>query len=260
MAEATECTSTMKLAIMKELVQIPNDQRAAALRLAAEVMAEQTGQALPNNADEQAQLNVISRPIPRPFSIATPLPMEVRTILREATILFVPHSFSAPSRETTQLTVEEKEDRERNVNLKGNIKVPKFVHHPYSLFYPHMWENKTFEEWFLQWTSLITGHPVPDVHILKVRRLEGAMRSWFSLFSKKPLDADSVQMFFCIVDILGEVFLLLKYTGPRPSIATLTFSAALEARRHSGKAYDYFADLNTARSAVELPKNGMFRL
>lgn len=257
MAEALPvCTSTIKLAILKEFTTVPPDRRPEAIKLAAQVMAENSNQPLPPD-DEQSFLDVIARPIPRPFTLGSKLPIEVRNILREASLLFAPHAATAA---VEVATAEERDDRERNTTLPGNIKVPRTVPPPWNVFYPHMWMGRTFEEWARNWTVLITGHPVPDVHVLKLRRCEAALSSWFAIFANQPLQEHSVIIFLSLADVLAEVFLLLKYSGPRPSVATLTFAAAIENRRQTGKVLDYFTDINSARAAIEIPKNGLFRI
>lgn len=98
--------------------------------------------------------------------------------------------------------------------------------------------------------------PVPDIHVLKLRRCEAALSSWFALFANQPPQEHAIVLFLSLVDILAEIYLLLKYSGPRPSVATLTFAASVENRRQTGKVLDYFSGVNSARAATELPKNG----
>lgn len=246
-------TSTIKMAILKELNVVPEEHRQAALRLAGEVMAENTNQTIPR--DEESSFAVLAKPIPRPFSLGSILPAEVTRVLREVSTLF------SPSRErlvpSADLTPEEREDREKNILLPGGRKAPKVVPPPYSLFYPHMWMGKNFDEWARLWQQLIAGHAIADIHLLKYRRCESAVGAWFSAFAKaSSLTPEATTIWFALVDVLAEVYLLTKHSGPRPSVATLNFAALVEGRIHASKALDYYSDLNQARVASEPPKNG----
>lgn len=252
-------TSTMKMAILKELNVVPEEHRSAALKLAAEVMAENTNQPLPED-DEHSLFSTLGRPIGRPFTLGSSLPPEVLRVLREVCVIFVPHDAAKAPRDAPLLSIEEKDDREKNIVLPGGRKVPKLVLQPYALFYPHMWLEKGYEEWIRGWMHMIAGTNVPDIHVLKLRRCEAMAQAWFKVFAKAPLTEEAVTFWFGWVDILVEVYLLMKYTGHKPSSATLTFAALLEGRIHSGKPLDYYADILASRNAVEVPKNGGFRL
>ena len=252
-------TSTMKMAIMKELNVVPEEHRSEALKLAAEVMAENTNQPLPEN-DEHSFFSALARPIGRPFTLGSSLPTEVLRVLREVCVIFVPRDAAKARDAALLLSIEEKDDREKNLVLPGGRKVPKVVLPPYTLFYPHMWMEKGYEEWIRGWAQLISGTQVPDIHVLKLRRCESMAQAWFKVFAKAPLSEEAVTLWFGWIDILVEVYLLMKYTGPKPSCSTLTFAALLEGRIHSGKPLDYYADILASRNAMEAPKNGGFRL
>ena len=192
------CTSTMKLTILKEFTTVPPELRPEAIKLAAQVMAENSNQPLPPD-DEQSLLDVIARPIPRPFTLGCKLPLDVRNVLRETCILFAPHAVAQTEVATSA------EEKERNITLPGNIKVPRHVPQPWCAFYPHTWVGRTFEEWSRAWTVLATGHPVPDIHVLKLTRCEAALSAWFALFANQPLQEHAIVMFLSLVDILGEI-------------------------------------------------------
>ena len=247
------CTSTIKLALLKEFASAPQEKRDEAICLAAAVMAENSSQPLPNTLDEC--FNTLARPVPRPFTIGTILPIEVRSVIKETLTIFVKHATPMPQ----LLQTAELEERERTVTLPGGIRVPKTAPEPYCIFYPHLWQRTQVEQWFRHWAGLLAGTTVADIHLFKMRRLEQGVRAWFESLTS-DLTQQQVAIFFTMVDLLAELFLLIKGANNRPSIATLNFSAAVEGRRHGARPLDYFADLASARVATELPKNGMFRL
>lgn len=130
------CTSTIKLALLKEFAGAPQEKRDEAIQLAASVMAENSAQPLPNTLDDC--FNTLARPVPRPFTIGSVLPNEVRSVIKETLTIFIPHQQHAQV--VVQSTVEEREERERNITLAGGVRVPKTAPEPH-LLSPFLAEN-----------------------------------------------------------------------------------------------------------------------
>lgn len=255
-----KCPSTIKLALLKAVLDAPADKRADTIRLAAEVLAEATSQQ-PPVTDEDC-LDVLGSAVPRPFPIGGVLPQAVRSVIDESLSLFreCHRTIATP---TATETPEEREDREKSIILPSGIKVQKTATEPYTIFYPHLWLGVDVEVWFRNFATFTANHTIPDIHSMKLRRCEQGIRAWFTLIANvknaQEFAPAHITIFYSFIDIIVELLLLIKHSGHRPSAPTLTFAASVELRRHSNRALDYFIDYSTARNAVEPPKN-VFRL
>ena len=247
-----KCTSNIKVALLKAFAIVPQGERAAAMRLAAEVLAENSQQ--PRPITEEDCYDILASPVPRPFSIGTTLPQSLRVIIDETAGLFTEQPRRSLTESKLVETAEEREDREKHLILPGGLKVLRFAAEPYSAFYPHLWMGHNIESWLRVWEKFLAGHQIPDIHTLKLRRLESGIKAWFQLIEgSRELTGPQVAIFYSLIDPLIEVMLLIKCQG-RPAVTTLTFAAAVECRRHANKPLDYFADISTARVATEAPK------
>ena len=261
---AAPCTSTIKLAILKEFGDLAEDQKSAAMKLAAEILAETLNVDPPTTLDEI--FNILARPVERPFTLSGVLPSELRSLIKETVSVFAPTRRKNEENPSLAplLTEAEKEDRERYLTLPGGLKVPKTATEPYIIFYPHFWvgpEAQGAEVWLRIWRGFISVQSLPDIHQMRHRRAETGMQSWFSLVKTiNALNAPLVDMFYGFVDILVEILLLSRAPAGKHSIQTLTFWSNVETKRHSHKPLDYYSDINMARSALESPKNGLFRI
>lgn len=276
--EPLPLTATVKLAIHRALADVHEDKREKALRLIAEVLLDNVSKMPPprleNEQDEDFWLRVVGSFAPRPWSLASTWPAEVRFVFAEVLTSFGPRGATTtatpPTAAITVETTGEKELRDKTMSLHGYTFM-KHAQGSWTLWYPNHWMSgdktrpgdKCFAHWRLLWSEFTRGYSLTDRDSARMTSIERMLDGWFEITEGLALEAvlpGHLKQWFAIMDLLGETFLLMRNVSLQACqlTATAMFASVNAHRRHTGKPIDYFTSLTEARCAKEIPKN-LFR-
>ncbi len=275
------CPPGKKMAILKAVVatQCPSEFQSPALIMTAQTMMEIRNQTLAPGAEpldpecittEALALADIGRGMADGHTYAEPLDANIRSMLEMAISYVTPRRAHAENsavhsgtQSATGLTVvvetsAEREQRDKYL-LVGGLKLWRNSEPPFTAFYAHHWigPGKSFEAWRVEWDRFCGDTAITPRYQHRHDATERGLRSWFAwvadLTKPEQLNQAQVRQFQAFIDLQLEAYLLRKSSvAINQSLATASFAASLEKRRHDSKVLDYHSDLAEARVAGKI--------